>query len=202
MATMRLKRCILVSVLAVAAVNAVGHAGTRVNWAAVNAASRQIDAAKAELREAANQARRQVESSAEFAEAVTALREAHANHRRAVNEALATVEASREFIELDLQLQAAVKNLQLLHDQFGTTDAQIIDGAHVVMAIRAEMTQLRGAALEANLEVEAARYAMIDAGIKVRALREDARSRVTQSPAWQAARQRLNAARQQYASAG
>ncbi len=180
----------------------VADAGTRINWAAVNAASRQIDLAKAELRRAAIEARRHIEASPEFADAIDALRSAHADHQRAVAKVVAGVEASREFIALDIKLQAAVANVESLHARPGITDAQIFAAATEVMAIRAEQTEVRTAALAQDPAVESARYALIDANMRLRLLREEAQARVTQSAQWQAARRQLDAARRQYASAG
>lgn len=196
-----LRTSIVLGTLAAAALPAFG--GTRVNWAAVNAASRQIDAAKAELRRAADEARRQVEATEEYQQAVSTLRDAHASHREAVQSASAKVETSAEYIALDMKLQTAIEKVHQLHNQTpAASDNEIFSAATAVMDIRAEMNELRLAALADNEQVEAARYALIDAGMKVRLLREDAKARVTQSPAWQAARQQLDMARKQYAAAG
>ena len=70
------------------------------------------------------------------------------------------------------------------------------------MAIRAEISAFRNSALQADEGVETARYALMDAGTEVRRLRADARARVTSDPAWQSARDLLEAARMQYAGAG
>jgi len=179
----------------------------RINWAAVNAASRQIDVAKGQLRQAAKAARRTVEATSEYDTAVVNLHAAQALHQRAFAEATSAVELSHEFIDLDLKLQSAVAAVEKQHGEkrrhpSAANPQTMFHAAANVMRIRARITDLRKSTLASDVNVEAARYALVDAGAELRRLRDDARSRVAQSEAWQSARQQLDVARKQYASAG
>lgn len=174
----------------------------RINWPAVHAASRQIDAAKSELRRAADEARRSVEATTEYESAVATLRDAQAEYDLAVARVFSALEVDPAYIALDMQLQAA--SATIARPRHATVDNpnEAFQRASAVMKLRQQLTELRAAALDQDEDVERARYALIDAGMNLRRLREDAHARVIQSSAWQNARRQLDAARKQYASAG
>ena len=169
--------------------------------AAGRAALRNVAAAQGEIQRVLNELRRAFEESPELRDARSALRVAQANYQDAVNAALAPARQSAEYKQAAERVLSLERKLAWGYVDDHMTDRQRADTATALFKARRDVSAIESQAIAADENVTNARFALIDANGQVIGMQRAFQESIQSDPAFLEARSRLDAAREQIASA-
>lgn len=154
----------------------------------------EIREAQAALNRAILQARREFLESADYQNALFELRSASAEHRSARDAALASVRRSPQYLSIRIKTENMHRDLEATRG--GPRGADAASRAASLLALRGELSAMEADVLAADDSYHDARYALIDANIRLASLRREFEQTVRSDPLIAAARERVAAARQ------
>jgi hypothetical protein len=167
----------------------------RDNPAAVTAFN-EVRAAQSEITKVIVELRRAFEQSPDYRSAQADLQRTGADYRNTCDRALLTLKSSlgyKQAAERVLQLQRRLDGMRY-DDKI--TPQQRERAARELLAARAVISQMESGVLSADPDVATARYTWQDANGKVIAMRREFLASIATSPAFTAAKARLEAAHQ------